>query len=80
MIRARLSNGSFLLGLDAENIRRLTSGKPILVDLFGMGGTDRFMITYGETLDDIKAELEAATGKPLPPSNPFVDPDKGQTS
>lgn len=65
MIRARLSNGDFLFGLDAENVRRLTEGQPIVVDLHPLGGEHRVCIMYGRTLDDIRRELEAATGQPL---------------
>lgn len=63
MIRARMSNGDFVLGIDAENVRRLKAGKPIVVDLREMGGEGRVLITYGETLADIVAELEQATGQ-----------------
>lgn len=80
MLRARLSNGTFVLGLDAENIRRLTTGMPLFVDLFSLGGTDRFMITYGETMGDIQRELEEASGAPLPPATPFIDPGEGTPS
>lgn len=66
MLRARASNGVFILGLDAENVRRLTAGKPILVSLAELGGTDDVMILYGETLEDIKRELVDAAGEPLP--------------
>lgn len=66
MLRARTSNGVFILGLDAENIRRLKAGKPILVSLAEMGGTDDVMIMAGDTLEDIKNELESASGSKLP--------------
>ena len=75
MIRARLSNGDFLFGIDAENVRRLQQGMPLVVDLKELGGSDRFMVMYGETLQDIKSELEAATGQTLPPVLPL--PSKG---
>lgn len=71
MLRARLSNGSFLLGIDAENVRRLQAGKPIVVSLAEMGGTDDILIMYGDTLADIQRELEAASGKPLPAPKPY---------
>ncbi len=67
MIRARSSNGDFIFGLDAENIRRLTAGKPIVVDLAKMGGQGRVLITYGETLDDVMRDLQEATGQTLRP-------------
>jgi len=71
MLRARLSSGMFILGLDAENIRRLTNGQPIVVSLAELGGSDDVAIMYGETLDDIKRDLEAAQGSPLPEPIPL---------
>lgn len=71
MLRARLSNGTFLFGLDAENVRRLQAGEPIMVDLRSLGGTDKFALMFGETLADIAAELERLTGQPLPPPQPL---------
>lgn len=67
MLRARLSNGAFVLGIDAENVRRLKKGQPIRVNLAELGGTDQVFIMYGETFEDIQRELEAASGSPLPP-------------
>lgn len=70
MLKARLSNGVFILGLDAENIKRLKEGKPVMVSLAALGGTDDVAIMYGETLADIQAELESASGETLPnPTN-----------
>ena len=68
MLKARTNTGLFILGLDAENIRRLTSGQPIIVNLAEIGGTDDVMIIAGDTLADIKQELEAAIGV-LPPDS-----------
>jgi hypothetical protein len=73
MIRARLSNGDFLMGIDAENVRRLVEEKDILViDLVPMGGTGRVLITYGHTLDDVRRDLEEVMGK-LPPAMPWPE-------
>jgi hypothetical protein len=66
MLRARLSNGVFVLGLDAENIRRLQAGQPILVSLAEMGGDDDVLIMAGETVNDIAADLEKVTLQKLP--------------
>lgn len=71
MLRARLSNGVFILGIDAENLRRLKAGQPILVSLAELGGTDDVCIVYGDTIDDIKRELEKAAGHPLPQPTPL---------
>ena len=66
MLKGRMSNGTFLLGLDAENIKRLQDGKPIVLSLAEIGGADDIMIMYGATVDDMKRELEQAIGQPLP--------------
>ena len=68
MLRARLNNGVFILGIDAENVRRLKDGQPILVALAEMGGTDDVIIMYGDTYKDIADELRKETGKELPES------------
>jgi hypothetical protein len=66
MLKAKTNNGIFILGLEAENIKRLKQGKPILVSLAELGGTDDVMIMYGETVQDIAKELEDASGSKLP--------------
>lgn len=68
MIRARLSNGDFLFGIDAENIKRLREGQPIMVDLVPMGGDGKIIITYGETLADVRRDLESQFGELPPPT------------
>ena len=69
MIIARTSNGIMILGIDAENVKRLKEGKPILKSLAQFGGTDDVLIVYGETLDGVQRELEKALG-PLPVAQP----------
>jgi hypothetical protein len=71
MIRARLNHGLFILGIDAENVKRLKEGKPIMVSLAELGGSDDVCIMYGETMQAIAAELERASGAPLPPATPI---------
>lgn len=71
MLRARMSNGVFILGLDAENVRRLQAGEPIVVSLAQMGGTDDICIMFGQTLADIALQLEKASGEKLPPARPL---------
>lgn len=60
MLKAKIKNGPYIFGLDAENIKRLTAGQPILINMEEIGGTGEIMIMYGETLSDIKNELESA--------------------
>lgn len=73
MLKARLSNGTFVLGLDANNIRELQKNRPIVVSLSKIGGTDKVVIMFGETLAHIARELEEASGGPLPPVK--LDPE-----
>ena len=66
MIQAKLSNGDFLYGLDAENIKRLTTGNPIVIDLTLVGGpAHKILIMYGDTQKEILAALEDVTGQTL---------------
>lgn len=59
-----------LLGVDRENIRRLTGGEPIKVDLTELGAGDGdVIVVYGETLQSLAGELRAA-GIPVPPVPP----------
>ena len=62
MLIARASNGLMILGIDAENVKRLKEGKPILKALGQFGGTDDVLIIYGDTLDDVQRELEKTLG------------------
>ena len=80
MLRARLTNGNFLLGIDAENVRRMREGKPIVVDLTPMGGTDQILIMYGDTQADIARELEELTGQALPVPMPWPENTGGKPS
>lgn len=65
-----MSNGIFIFGLDEENIRRLVKEKePIYIDLSMMGGTDKFILIFGKTLEDAGKEIERLTGVPLPSIN-----------
>lgn len=76
MIRAALSDGRFLFGIDAENVKRLKAGMPLVIDLTHMGGRDQVLIVYGETMADIVRELETQNGGPLPTAQPFHKPGK----
>jgi hypothetical protein len=58
MIKAKLTNGDLLFGISTENVKRLKLGQPIVFNLKDMGLEDRkVMIMYGETEQDIMAEL-----------------------
>lgn len=47
-----------LLGVDRENINRLTSGKPIVCNRESLGVERDVMIVFGETLQDVINDLE----------------------
>lgn len=68
MIKARTNTGLCILGLDAENMKRLMEGKPMLLSLAEIGGRDDIAIVYGETLSDIQAGLESVFGEMPEPS------------
>lgn len=77
MIRARLSDGRFLLGIDANNVQKMKEGKPLVVDLSDHGGVDCFIMVYGDTLADVLKDITDA-GFNLPPAQPM--PTKGRPS
>ena len=63
MIRAtgeRNGRPFLLLGVDRENINRLTSGKPIRCTMESVGIERDVLIVFGETLQDVTNELTAA--------------------
>lgn len=72
MIRARLSNGTFLFGVDAGNLERLKKGQPLAIDLFALGGRDKLVIIYGDSMADIERDLKKVFGR-LPPAQPFTE-------
>lgn len=57
-IVARLTNGHFVIGLEAENIKRIKEDKPFFKRLADYGGPDvTIYLVYGETRDDIVRKL-----------------------
>lgn len=73
MLIAHAASGLMILGLDAENVKRLKEGQPILKSLAQFGGTDDILIVYGETLDDVRKQLEKAFGALPQESKPLVN-------
>ena len=57
MIKA-IIKGNLILGIDKENVKRLTSDKPILFDGKPFGFDGQIAIVYGETLWDIAKSLD----------------------
>jgi hypothetical protein len=85
MIRltGRFSDGAhfLLLGVDAENIKRLTDGKPILCKAESMAGgglalSHDVIVVYGKTLDEITQQLGDA-GVRLPQDQRPPAPEHG---
>ena len=56
MIKA-VSGKLILLGLDAENVKRLKDNKPIKIKGSDVSLDKDIYIIYGETLEDIQKEL-----------------------
>jgi hypothetical protein len=66
MLIARV-NGLWILGLDAENIKRLQAGQPIMKSLAEVSETDiDICIMYGNTVQDIVNYIEKETGLKMP--------------
>jgi len=60
-----------LLGVDRENINRLTAGKPIICKGESVGIDRDVMVVFGETLQDVTDELaKAGIVPPSPNSTP----------
>ena len=58
MIKAKTNKGDIILGLSAENIKRLIDNQPILLNLKDIGLEDRkVVIIYGPTEESIAADL-----------------------
>ncbi len=62
MIKARLSNGTLILGLSAVNLERLKANEPILFDGRPFGFSGNIGIVYGETEEAITRDLLRASG------------------
>ncbi len=56
MLKVKLG-GQIILGLDKENIRRLTANQPIHIKAESLKVDEDIFIVYGETLSDIVKEL-----------------------
>lgn len=66
MLKAKTTNGVYIFGLTAENVKRLKEGEPIVINLAELGKGDRAIILYGETHQDLLDTLQASTDVPLP--------------
>lgn len=76
MIKAKLSNGALVLGIEARNVEHFKAGHPLHMHGAAIGGFDgvtELYIVYGNTLRDVYEELNKATGGQLPP---FVEPQR----
>lgn len=68
MLKARMTSGAYLLGIDAENVKRLQDRKPIVLNLSELGGEDNdVIIMYGDDIPDLIKQIEDATGVKMPP-------------
>lgn len=70
MIKARAGN-VVILGLEARNVELLKEGKPMYIKLAELGLPDIVVaIVYGDTHQDIVAQIEATTGLKVPVIDP----------
>lgn len=74
MLVARLSNGTFIVGIEERNVELLKQKKPFVLDLRLHGGHDFVALVYGKTLDevmaDIRSHVDVPPAKPMPPAAP----------
>jgi hypothetical protein len=73
MIKARSGN-LVVFGLEAKNIERLKAGDPMLIKMSEVGKAgpdDVIVILYGDTQDDIIAEIEKKLGLKMPKIDPI---------
>lgn len=58
MVKAKLSDGTVILGLEEENIKRLKENQPMFLDLSQFGIEQKILIVYGETTEAIHEDLK----------------------
>ena len=73
--KATLPDGRplYLFGIDAENVRRLTEGEPIIAVLESVGGVGTMVIVYGDTVEDARDEIQRCLEIELPPISDMPD-------
>lgn len=74
MILARFTDGTFFVGIEQANIDKLKAGHPMQIDLSRVGGSDKVIVHYGNTLADVERELREHFGDGMP-AKPSVLPD-----
>lgn len=72
MYRAKLSDGSFIIGLDAEEVEKIKETGALQIDLRLMEGNDLVTIMYADTYSELEAKLIGIFGGPLP-MNPWPE-------
>lgn len=68
MVVARMSDGSFIIGVDDNNIGMLTTEHPMLVDLRPHGADVKLVLMHKKTLNDVVEELKKLNKGSLPPA------------
>lgn len=71
MVVARMSDGSFIIGVEDRNISMLTSDHPMLVDLRPHGADVKLVFMHKKTLDEVIAELKTLNKGTLPAPQPL---------
>jgi len=57
MLKAKLTDGTIILGLEAENVKRLKEDKPIRVQGKDLMIDHDIYIIYGHSIEDITEKL-----------------------
>lgn len=57
MLKIKLSDGTIILGLEAENVKRLKEDSPICVKGKELGLDHDIYIVYGQRIEDITERL-----------------------
>jgi len=76
MIRARATNGWFVLGFTAKDLAAMKDG-PLKVELAPHGGKDTVILVYGQDNEEIYETLRQISGGPLPKETAEIPPEGG---
>jgi hypothetical protein len=67
MVILHMRDGRWVVGFDANNLRLMQAGKPMVIDFAKYGGEGMLYLMYGDTVEAITADLQRLTGGRLPP-------------
>jgi hypothetical protein len=74
MITIRFKDGTFLFGIDANNLRNMHEGQPLYLNFEKFGGQGKALVFFSETLDQVHAQMSEFIGTELPPIGTELTP------